>query len=237
MIIPIHLPINSKCIIKSGNVVDFQTSIFEEKIDVDISIPLSKLLGVHEKKIFHYLKKFVGESVKKGEVIAVKKAFLSTNTVISEHDGILREVNHDKGCVILTTSNSTNQTRKAFFKGTAIEIKNNILFLKVKEGKSFPLQYASESFGGEVQILKTSSDLTAPSISNKIIIAKTLVSYEIIKAEALGCKGIVSVTYKLSEKSIPTAQLKHEEDYKKICEAHFPYCLISKEENIIYIYK
>ncbi len=71
------LPQNSTCLLKVGQKVDFETPFFAGRKSEDVTILIAEKMGIPPAKIFTYLKKFVGDTVKKGDILAAKKGLLT----------------------------------------------------------------------------------------------------------------------------------------------------------------
>ncbi len=222
---------------KSGQTVDFNTPYLEKKLSTNVEIPVAKKLGVAPKHIFRYLKKFIGEKISRGEVLAIKKGFLADSKVICDEEGTIKEIDHDKGTVTLSVPQEENDIVNAFFKGEILEIKKDAVLLKVKKGRSFPLKNATDNFGGEIFYLSgEKSSLSESQIKNKIILAENVNSYLQAKIETLGATGFVLLNKLIEASNLHVAQIKNINDFKKISELNFPYCLIDKENSTIYLY-
>ena len=238
MILTISIPDSIKCLLKPGQTVDFNSPFLENKITSEEKIAIAKKLHIPYDRIFKYLKKFVGDPINKDEVIAEKKGLIKTYTILSEYTGIVKEINHYDGNVVIASSNPQSTQVKAFFKGEVIEIEKNQLKLKVEESKEFNLKLASNDFGGQTFYLKDSSKpISAPQTSNKIMVIESITSYLKTKAEALGIKGFVTLKNPPQDSNLPKAQIKNIEDFKKIFHLNYPYCLIDKQYSKIYFYK
>ena len=232
--------INADCelLLKKGQKVNFKDPIAKKKTSQEISIPLSSILNVSPSAIFKSLKRFAGEKVKKGEVIAESKGILSKKHYRSEVDGIIKEINHQDGVVIIETDSDEEDTHFAFFKGEVVDIKENEITVEVENYKEFTLKEVSGDFGGEILII-TKEDLNSISdeiVKDKIVFTEVASSYEQVKLEALGVKAIVTA-YPCDEKAASLfATLNQPQDLGKIKKVEFPYCIVSKENNKIYIY-
>ena len=78
MIINVQTDEKSNCLIKEGDKVDFETPFFEKISQSTVTIDVSKKLDIDPGKIFRYLKKLVGEEIKKNQIIALKHSFLNS---------------------------------------------------------------------------------------------------------------------------------------------------------------
>ncbi len=236
MVISIEIPEEVKCLLKSGQMVNFDTPFLERKTQIEKDIFLAKEMGIEPDKIFHYLKKFVGENITKGETLAIKKDLLSTRKVTCDYDGVIKEIDHTEGKVILASYSNEKKTLPAFFKGEVLEVKKNSFSLKVTDGLEVEIKKTDNDFGGEVFYLKDNL-LTPAKIGNKILLAQEISSYLQAKAETLGATGFVTLTKLKDHSDLPQAQIKEISDFKKIVEAKYSYCLIIKKNSRIYFYR
>lgn len=234
--IPIADDVN--CLLKTGQTVDFNSPFLEKKSTTDLSVEVAMKLRIPSHKIFNYLNKFVGDTVKKGDILAKKKALLNNAVVVSESEGVIKEINHLDGKIIISAENSKINRINAFFKGEVVELKKNNLKLKVGQLHEFNLKIASDYFGGEAFYLKDSSNpMFATQTSNKIMIIESVASYIITKAEALGIKGFITLKNPPQDSILPKGQIKNIDDFNKILHLKLPNCFIDKYNNKIYFYR
>lgn len=227
MLLTIAIPENTKALVKTGQKIDLATPLFESKTSTEIVIPITKKLNIPPDKIFHCLKKFVGEEVKEGDILAIKKTFFSPKKIVCQCSGIIKEIDHHRGQLILNSYKDKKRIINSFVIGETVEIEKNTLKIKIKEGKEFSLKKSSEkAFGGEVFYLHPNSNFTSSEIKNKIIIAESLSSYLQSKAEAIGSLGFVTLRKTDDMILLKFAQLKNIDDIKKIFVLNFPYCFI-----------
>jgi hypothetical protein len=238
MLISINIPDDCVCLLKDGQTVEFDVSFLEKKVQTEINIPLAKKIGVPPAKIFRYLKKFVGENIRKGEIIAVKQNLLSSNKYMSDHEGMIKEIDHEEGKIVISVYSGNKNIIQAFFKGQINSVKKDEMILQTSSGHEFDLKQADENFGGEVYYLKEERPdlINSENIQNKILVTQSLSPICQIKAEAVGAKGLVTLK-KIAEKSdVPYAQLKNIEDLEKIFDKKLRYCLINERNDKIYFY-
>ncbi len=238
MVFSIHVPDGIKLLIKSGQNVNFDTPLYETATQEDFDIQVARKLGVPPNTIFRYLKKFVGEDIKKGEILAVKKTFFTTKKIQSDSDGMIKEINHTFGSLRITASSTVKNRIKAYFKGEITEIKNGAIHVKIKEGQSYPLKKASESFGGEtVYVAKTNENmLSEETCETKVAVAESLSSYTLSKLEALGTKGIISLQNLEITTTLPIAQIKMIDDMNEILKQKFSCCTVDHKSSTITFY-
>jgi len=238
MNLTIPLPDEGKCLLKNGQKVDFDTPFFEIKKDLEKEIGLTEKLKVPPKKIFKYLKKFVGDQVAKDEIIAVKKTFFSDIKYASEYQGIITEVNHEKGIIILKIQDEKEIVKKCYFKGEVKEVKKNAVLLEIKEKEEFSLKKCALTTGGEIIYLKEIGSETTSELEGKIVVIKEISDINLSKIEVLGAKGVVTLMKPLETKSdLPFFQLKNEDSFEMIVKHQFPSCLTDTVTSRIIFYR
>lgn len=237
MFISIPVSVFDRCLLKEGQIVDFNTPFLEKKVEEEINISVAKSLNVPPQKIFQYLKKFVGESIEKNEIIAVNKGIFKTKKIVSKYSGLIKEVNHSDGSIIILNKTEIGNTINSFFKGKVDKIKKNEASIEVDRGEQFPAKNVSRNFGGKTFYSDNNSDFLSENIFDSVIVCENITSYLKAKAEALGCQGFLSLSKLTEESGIPYAQFKNINDYKKIIKSKFPYCTIVNTSSIIYFYQ
>lgn len=238
MNITFSLPFNGELLIKAGQKVDFKDPIAKKQAAEEITIPLASILKVSPNAIFKSLKKFVGEAFSKGDLIAEHKGMLGSKKYHSEFDGIIKEINHTEGTIVVETTSDKKDTEYAFFKGEVEDIADGKVTLKVDKYVQFELKEANNDFGGETLIIteKVLPTISSDDVNEKVIFAEKLQPYDQVKLETLGIKGLITLHPHAQEPSVPKAILKEIQDWEKIQKQHFPYCIISKNNNTIYFY-
>lgn len=238
MVISITLPLDDEILVKAGEDVDFSTSLLKEQLKDLVTIPLAKILHIPATKIFHHLKKFVGDEVKKDDLIAERPSLLSKKAYYCEIDGVIKEVNHEEGYIVIETKRADETRMKSYFKGQVVSIDKQTLELKVGKSKDFSMKSATENFGGEVAFFPTiKEDLIEDKVQHKVVFAPEITVYQQVKLEALGAKGFVTVHSLAQHTSLPVAKIKDAEEWEKISGHSFPYCTINKESTTIYLYE
>ncbi len=238
MTIIISIPLDAKCLLTPGQKVDLETPFIEKQATSDVTVNVAKKLHVEPSKIFNYLKKLVGDTVQKGEVLAEKKGFIESKKLLSDYNGIIKEVNHYEGGVMISSFKKETNHIRCYFKGEVIEIKGNLIKLHVDVSHSFDIKLASVNFGGETFYFKdTKTLLTDAQVTKKFLLVESLSVYNQKKAEALGARGFITLKSLQEKTALPVAQIKNIDDFKKILHLNFPYCLVDKQYSKIYVYK
>jgi len=237
MTIFITLPEGSKCLLKEGQKVDLATPFIENEVSCEVKIPIAKKLEIDHDKIFRYLKKLVGEKIKKGDIIAIKKGFFGTTKVVSEYNGLIKEINHHSGELIVNTTNNDKKTIYCYFKGKIKNISENKIQLEVEKAEDFLLKTTTGNFGGAAYYYQEKTDLKSEDINSKIVIFESISSFYQTKIEALGNIGFVSLIKLPEETTLNNCLIKNIDDIKKIFKHNLPYCLIDNKTNKLYFYK
>lgn len=224
--------------IKKGQKVNFNDPLTKKRSSKEVKIPLSNILKIPSGAIFKSLKRFVGDQVKKGELIAEFKGMLSTKRYHSEFEGIIKEINHDEGAIIIETLSEESDTKHVFFKGDIININAKEVTLEVVNFKEYPVEKVTDDFGGEIFSVDKDmlSNISEDLVNGKIIITEKITPYEQVKIETLGGKGFIVLISEYQENSRPVAILKQAQDLEKIKKTEFTYCIVSKKNNKIYFY-
>jgi hypothetical protein len=247
MNITFTFPYNGELLIKEGDKVDFETPLYKQQSREEVIIHLAKMLNTSPNKIFQSLKKFVGEPVHKGEVVAEKSSFVTKKKYLSEYEGIMKEINHNQGTVTLEVDTELESTVYSFFAGEVVELKKSEkegqklvkVTLKTKHMKQIELKEASALFGGKVVYCKNpeKAQLTEEDVNFHIVVDDSIPSYEQIKYEALGARAFVTLHTLTEQTEAASAKMKNISDYEKLLEKPLPYCIVDKDENVIYFYE
>jgi len=231
MLIRIDIPTKVKLLVKIGQPVDFGDRFYQHHSQSHLSIPLADRIHVRPARIFQHLNKVVGNRIEKGEIIAWRAGFLSKQVYRSEVTGVLKEINHHDGSIVIEQDGQDNQTLACYFKGTIAAVAKNAVILEVADGKTLPLKEASGNFGGLVHYLTEVDDFDAETATGQLAAADKLSAYQEVKLEALGVTGFVTVHRLPQPTGLPYALMKMP------LNLHFPYCIIDRTTGTAYFYK
>lgn len=239
MIVDYLIPANTNILVKENSKLDFNTPLLEKKINTEISINIVKKLAINPKNIFRYLKKFVGESINKGDIIALNKGIFFTKKFISPYDGIIKEIDHHQGIIIIELIDKEKKEFLSPFKGEVVKITKNSIQIKIGKYEEFSIKKTLADFGGEVLYIDSNdfTNLSADNTENKIIIAEKITPFTQIKAEALDVKGFITLENLSQKTDVNSALLKNINDFKKIMKTKFSYCSIVSKSDKIYFYQ
>lgn len=238
MKVVVQLPEHTNLLITANQEVDFNTPLLNKGVLETKQIPIAQILGFPPEKIFLNLKKFVGEKVQKGDLLAEHKAFLTTKQYVSEFDGLIKEINYQNGSIILEMESDETSTVNCFFAGEILSIDDNQLELKVKNAKEFEIEKAEASAGGKVSYEdSTQKVLHEEKIDDKMIFAEEIKPLDQVKYEALGADGFILLKPLGKTSPVPAITLKNEKDFKAIQELKLPYCIVSRNGTTITFYE
>lgn len=239
MVITISIPETGRCLLKENQKIEFGIPYIEKKTESKVEVEVARKLDIDPSKIFHHLKKLVGEKIVKGETLALKKGIFTTARVKSEYDGTIQEINHNSGVVIITTEVGDNKTFNSFFKGKVKKISDMEIKLEVEKADEYKLANSTGDFGGQTfYFTEKTHDIRSSDVSMGVVVAEGINPFMQTKAEALGCTGFVTME-KIEERTdgVSYAQLKSIGDIEKIIKHNYPYCLIDKKNSRIVFYK
>ncbi len=239
MTITFQISSSDELLLTSGQEVDFKTPLTKQVYTHDVKVNIAQKLKIPPQNIFIHLTKVVGEEVKKDEILAKKKTILSEKKYRSEHTGVIKEINHEEGSLLISTKIKKEKISYCYFKGEVEEVKKNEVTLKVNKAKVFQAKNISDDFGGGVLFTEkpTQERLTEEDVAGKVLFTDTIKSYNNVKFEVMGILGFVTVGELVITSTTPYASLKSQADLDEIRELGYPYCLASKKNSLIYLYQ
>jgi len=193
-------------------------------------IHVFQILRVPPKKIIKTLKKNLGDSVSKGDVLAVKKGRLrlGTKKIISEFSGTIVKIDEEKGDVLIHTGAGDKNliTIISPVDGTVDFCDNNKIVIKTDRQALLTKRAAGEEAKGELFVIEDEeidfSKITA-EVAKKIVLGKNFAKGAIFKVFALGALGVVGAQIgesdfeDLEEKGIKSPVVQIEEgDFNKL---------------------
>lgn len=193
-------------------------------------IHVFQILRVPPKKIIKSLKKNLGDSVSKGDVLAVKKGRLrlGTKKIISEFSGTIVKIDEEKGDVLIHTGAGDKNliTIISPVDGTVDFCDNNKIVIKTDRQALLAKRAAGEEAKGELFVIEDEeidfSKITV-EVAKKIVLGKNFAKGAIFKVFALGALGVVGAQIgesdfeDLEEKGIKSPVVQIEEgDFNKL---------------------
>lgn len=234
MILEIPIDPEKKLAIKVGESVGFDTPLYQNKEKSEERIEVAELLSIHPKKIFQHLKKNVGDLIATGDLLAEKKSFFSDKKVTSHIEGVITEIDHVEGIVLIETQKEATSQQRCYFAGHVVEVSKKHVQIKVGKHIEFEAKYIERDFGGMIWLL---SDQSAKNVEYPVGIAERATEYEVAKLEALGGTGLVT-TYKYEgNTSLPKAEFKLKDSYKEVLSSkQFSCCFARAQSSTIILY-
>lgn len=238
MLIDLKIPQDAKCLLKLGQEVDLDTPCYETGQQEEVDIFIAKELGIPPNKIFQYLKKLVGDPIRKNDLLATKKNFLTSNKFFSPVDGVIKEIDHNEGKLVVTAAGTDKLTVRTKIKGTVSKIDKYRVGIEIKKASSFALKKTDAVFGGRIVLVRQENDpnLTLEEVAKKIAVIKSPNAYLQRKIEALQTTGFVTLMQITEKTDFPSCQIKNPQDMDKIFEDKFTYCFVDADSGRIIFY-
>jgi len=221
----IDIPIDSEKIlaIKIGETIGFDTSIYKTKEVSEERIAVADLLSIHPTKIFQHLKKNVGDIVSQGDIIAIKESLFSHKKIISHLEGVITEVDHVEGIVLIETQKD-GHNEHCWFAGEVVGVTKKIVQIKIGKHQTVEAKYVQKDFGGTVWG------------EYPVGLFEQATEYDVAKLEALGGRGLITSLKYEGETVLPKAEFKLKDSFEDITKKQFSYCFASAEHSTIIFY-
>lgn len=239
MVVDYPVPDGVRLLVKEGAEIDFNTLLFESKTEKEVSIDIASKLGINPKNIFRHLVKLVGDSIDEGEMVALKKGLFADKKSFSPHKGIIKEVDHNRGLLILEYSEGEKVRSRSPFKGKLVKAAKTHLEINIGKAYEFDLKSSSSDFGGQILYLEEDPplNLTVSNAYDRVIVRNKISPFTQIKSEALGVAGFVTLEELSQPSESGSATVKNIDDIKKILKHKYSYCTIVSKSAKIYFYQ
>lgn len=233
----VKIPPHKELLVTTEQEVDTDSPFLKINSPKKTSVPIAQSLGIPPQKIFLHLKKFVGDSIKPGDLLAEHKSFFSAKQFLSDVEGIITEIDHQSGSIIIEAVSTNSDVLNCFFRGTVGELNPpDILELKVNKANEYPIFPVDDYIGGAISYY-TGVHLGEDAIENKLIIAEEIVPYDQIKYETLGARGFITL-HELKKKSdIPTIKMKQIDHFEEVIHNRFPYGILGNDHSTMFFYE
>jgi hypothetical protein len=163
------------------------------------SVDLAKKLGVSPKEVGKYLKRQIGSTIFKGELLAEKSGMFSKKVVISPTDGVVEDLSKETGQLrIRFISKQISLTSGVYGIVESANQTTGEILIKTCVTEIYGLLGSGKERGGVLKVLKSGGELTNDSdinasFSNHILLCGGLVySSAIKKAIGVGVSGIIT---------------------------------------------
>jgi len=232
MVLDIPIDPEKKLAIKVGEKVDFNTPLYKSKEKSEERIEVASLLSIHPKKIFTHLKKNVGDSLIIGELLAEKKSFFSDKKVTSHIEGVITEIDHIEGIVLIETQKETH-SEHCWFAGHVIDVSKKQIQIKIGKHKTLEAKYVEKDFGGMIWLL---SEQLLSGPDHPVGVVEKATEYEVAKLEALGGRGLITSLKFEGSTTLPKAEFKLKDSYKETSSKEFSCCFAQVQHSTIILY-
>lgn len=237
MIITLALPEKAKPCIKAGQSLEIGAPLYEESAQKEIKIQIAQKLHIAPHTIFKHLKKFVGDEINKNELLAEKKSLFSTSSCRSEFAGVIKEINHTEGVVLLAIRTEDEIQYLSPLQGAVEEMTKKEIKIKINKAKEYDTKEIAGRAGGRSVYVQSEHDIISEdTVNGAIIIADKLTSYNQMKLEALGTTGFVLSRHLSETSSVSHAVVKTILDFESILKNKSPYCFIDDASGKIVFY-
>lgn len=241
MSVTINIPDNARTTKKKGDKISLGDTLFEiQSIDA-VVVNIAEKLHIKPDQVFQHLQKVIGEAVQKGELLAKKKGVLTTKKVTSPDSGIIRQVSHETGELIIEKATNKKSTlHKNTFQvvGVISDVNTKSVEIDVAGGQTIQAAIVTQDGAGALFYFSDEGlyfTIDSDSIQGKIVLIETLKPHIAAKCEALGCIGFICHTDADESIDLPTATIS-QDDYKKIVSAKKTHCIFSKSTKKILVY-
>lgn len=246
MLITLNIPKDAKIIAEEGEKINIGDELYHIEKKKEIKINIAQVLNIKPELIFQHLAKLIGEEVKKNEILAFKKGFLSTEKIYSDYQGVLKEINHNSGEItILMIDKNSKRIVKSYFKAVINKIANNCLIIEITDAHKINFDQIPTEGGGELfYFLNNNSyfNIFEDNIKNRVVLIEELTPRVKIKCEALEAGGFIfcrkktdSNFFSTTDNLIFSTQIKSE-DYRKLINLKKRYIIFSTIDKIGIVY-
>lgn len=238
MKVPVKFPQSVELLIASGQKVDFTTPFFRKKSKKNVKIPISDILNFKPEKIFMSLKKVMGDTIKKGDLLAESSSFLSSKQYFSSVDGIIKEIDHLAGTLTVELESDKDHVVTCFFTGEIETIGDDYLELKVDKAHKFEVTETPHYLGAPVFYIGDSKNaITEDNIADRCICAVEIDPLDHVKIETFGAKAFITSATTPKINNLNHIVLSNHEDFDHVLKEQYPFCIMGVDSKSIYFYK
>jgi len=192
----IPLPPQAEIKIKKGENIKKRATVALVKKAPQIEVNLAKALGIPltgvEKKINHYLKVGLGQTVKAGQILAGKKTFLEKKEVVAPKEGEIYALDRQKGILTLRQKEKIKKITSPV-SGKVAKIEKDSITLTVT-GKVIPLlSCQGKTVFGPLENFFSPLFALSCDQQGKILIVNEITPSLVAKSIALNIKGLIGL--------------------------------------------
>jgi len=238
MIVPVKIPSYTEILVKVGQRVDFTTPLLRRSTKKKAIIPIAEMMGFPSEEIFHHIKKTIGEQISKGDLLAEQKNVFSSKKYLSQIDGLLSEIDHTAGTLIIEQSSNGSEEIACFFSGEIEGVYDGYLDLKVHHAHKVDLSHPVSYFGSRIYYAPDSgTSFQEEDIEGKCILIQDLNPMHSTKIEALGGQGLISKKKIALKSSLVQIIPQQEADFDMLLKKRFPFLIAGPEDCTLYFYE
>ncbi len=231
MVISVSIDPSKELSVHTGDTVGFSTPLYKTHTRTEQRIELAELLAISPKQIFSHLKKAVGDKVIIGEMIAEKKSFFKAKKIFAEMEGIVKEIDHIEGIILIETRQEESR-ENCWFAGEVVSIAKRQIEIKIGKHQKCAAKSITKDFGGETYFFGPDE-----AIPNRPVgVGETISEYDAAKLSALNGAGLVTVFEYKEHSDMPKAVFKLKSDFEEVRDKKFTYCLTQLEHSTIIFY-
>lgn len=224
--------------IKAGQSVDFDTPLIKSETTESFRVNVSEELGIPNEKIFMYTSKIVGDVVVANEIIAERKTTFGTKKIASPKAGIIKQIDHETGTLVVEAVSEKSNTVLAHFKGTVKELKGMMVTLEVSSSENYSLKDVVADFGGEILYREKQrlTDLSEDNLQNKVVITESIRPAEAVRLDVLGIRGLISKEDIKEKEGVNSAELEDKTLWEDLIKTSHTHCIVDKKNCKLYLY-
>lgn len=227
----VHFPFPGRDIklkVKVGDKINSETVLAEfpqaSKLQI---IPIAKIFAINGEKIPKYLKKNIGEIVKKGEVIAEKRQVFSQLLLKSPVEAKLKEIDLKKGTLTLEVSTDENEKMICPIPGRIKNISSNFIELEIDGEVYSAIGGSGKNVRGCIKYIQGERigilDVTE-EVGENILLCENISGELVAKLEVVGVLGLITCNKFARDIEIPYLYVSSdvfgkikELDHKDVC--------------------
>lgn len=236
MVIKLSIPSDINLLVETGQTISIGDSLVEEATTEDITLTLSKHLGIKPQDIFQYCSVIVGDTVAPGDIIAQKKGLLGSKKVKAEDGGRVKHIDHTTGTITLSMKSETTQKILSCVAGEIQDINIDEGTLSIDIGPADSISATGSLDCGGRRVYLTQKDVFAcdeDDIRDGCVFIHTTMTHISSKMEALGALCMMSVDG--PEPEIPSIRI-HEKEEEKISQSSHSHVVYSVHDKQAYLY-
>lgn len=218
--------------------VDLNTILAHTTQSEGFRLRIAEELGIPNDKIFLHMTKIVGDTIESNEIIATKKSPFGAKQVAAPRSGVIKEIDHESGSLVVETSTSTSSVVLSWFEGEVAAYDNDVVTLNVAASIQVDVTDVTHDFGGKILSIEGERlrELTEDEVANTVVFVPTVHPADVVRLDVLGARGIVTREDIKEKEDIASAQLTRGAQWDSLTDKAFTHCVIDKKNSTMYLY-